>query len=387
MAVAAKRRAPAKKAAKKRAPAKKAVKRATAKKAVKRAPARKSVKRARHEGPKKRAPAKKAAKKRAPAKKGPAKRAVRRARPTKKRAPAKKAKAGKKRAPAKKAARGGHRPRSGLRPKAAKRRPSGLRPRRPRARSLRPQGGEAPLSASFPSGTRETGGLRAPGSACRLPTRVGGAPRRRPASRRRRPGPGRAGPARQSQPRRLGPVGAERAGPVGEAEVGPAGRRSTLVPSSRRSGTRVTPSNGASGPSPCARGRSPWATVTQRCPARPRRSTPARTAPLRPCPGSDMTVAPAPRPIAPHRRRHRRRPRAGGRRPPPPVTPWCGRGRMRSASDSAEPSRRLAWSKALTGMRTTSGPRATRQAAPCSVLPARWPSTPRQCTGERGDRS
>ena len=38
------------------------------------------------------------------------------------------------------------------------------------------------------------------------------------------------------------------------------------MPSSRRSGTSVTPSNGASAPNPWARGRSPWATVTQSVP-------------------------------------------------------------------------------------------------------------------------
>ncbi len=145
MAVAAKRRAPARKAAKKRAPAKKAVKGAPAKKAEKRAPARKAVKRSPAKKAAKRAPARKATKKRAPAKK-----AV-------KRAPARKAT--KKRAAAKKAVSGPQpaRPSRSVQPakKAAKRAPlarpsrSGRRSQEGSASCARPQGGQAPLGTAF----------------------------------------------------------------------------------------------------------------------------------------------------------------------------------------------------------------------------------------------
>ena len=121
-------------------------------------------------------------------------------------------------------------------------------------------------------------------------------PAGRPASRRRRPAPARRTTwTGEAEPGALLEMALEGAGPVGEAEPAATGRRIRFVPSSRRSGTSVTPSKGSSTPMPRASGRSAWATVTTSTPSGARLATPASTAPFRPRPGSQTTSAPSPR--------------------------------------------------------------------------------------------
>ena len=265
MAVAAKRRAPARKAAKKRAPAKKAVEArpgqegrqagSGAKKAVKRAPAQ--------EG-------------RQEAGSGEARRPRSGLRPRSGRTASQgdqEAGPGQEGRQAGSGAQGDQEAGPGQEgceeapPSGA---PARKRRRPRRRRRARPQGGDVGAKRCVAFGTGETGGLRAPGSRSGTSHRRGRAPRRRPASRRHRPGPARAGrgqAGRAASP----PPGGPGTSP-GRRQSGsrcPVGSRSTLVPSSRRSGTSVTPSKVASVPRPWARGRSPWATVTHRCRYRP----------------------------------------------------------------------------------------------------------------------
>ena len=138
-----------------------------------------------------------------------------------------------------------------------------------------------------------------------------------------------------------------------------AGTHATLVPSSRRSGTSVTPSKWATHARSVARGRSAWATITLRAPAAANWSTPASTAPFSPRPGSASTIAP--------------RDAAHGATPASSHTTATGSAAAaastRSAIARASAARRsgakagvnrtLASENAFTGTRTATGPRAT----------------------------
>ena len=107
-----------------------------------------------------------------------------------------------------------------------------------------------------------------------------------------------------------------------------AGTQTTLVPSSRRSGTSVTPSNPANWARPWAMGRSAWATRTSAAPSAGQSCHPrlhgAVQAPSRF--GQDHGPV-ARRPTPPPRRRHRPRPPAAER--PPRARGWPSSGTAR----------------------------------------------------------
>jgi hypothetical protein len=108
--------------------------------------------------------------------------------------------------------------------------------------------------------------------------------------------------------------------------------------------------------------------VTQRAPARASRSTPARTAPFRPCPGSHTTVAPTPDAQCATSSSSQTTATGRGRHAATTCAAMARTSCMRSGSDREVPSLRLAWWKALTGIRTTSDPSWTSIAsAACCV--------------------
>ena len=163
---------------------------------------------------------------------------------------------------------------------------------------------------------------------------------------------------RTAQPARLGLVAGEGAGAVGEGEAAcRSGTQTTLVPSSWRSGTRVTPSKSATQARSRAWGRSAWATITWSKPSPARWSTPSVDRTVEPPPGSpddEGTDGRVPR-SPPRRRRTRPRPAAA---PPPRTTLVAMERASRPArrASRAGARRSLAWAKALTGT-STGGPR------------------------------
>src|SRR4051812_29776012 len=130
----------------------------------------------------------------------------------------------------------------------------------------------------------------------------------------------------------------------------------TLVPSSWRSGTRVTPGTRATHASDDASGRSAWATIPWRAPRAASASTPSSTAVLRPRPGDSTMIAPWASAHSATSASSHTTATGRGRAARTTVVAIDRASAARSAGASAGARRRLASEKAFTGTSTATGP-------------------------------